>query len=276
MSYIPTDYISLGFYGDGSDGAVTLGAGTTTLTKEMNYTTLVVPNGSTLDPGGFRVNAKVSITVATGGIITRAGGDASGATNGSGYADGSTQLGGSASGGSGSFNFGNSGSGIGSNGIGGVAGDGGNSGASTGGTGGSQTPPNASKGTMHCLPAAATGQVVGSGNTAMVRGGTGAGGGAGDAINQGGGGGGGGGVMILCSPTITNNGTITANGGAGANGTAGNAAGGGGGGGGVVVTISKNYFGTAPTVAGGVHVNVVGTGTNGTNCADGLLVQLTN
>src|SRR5437773_12466465 len=49
-------------YGDGSDGAHTV-AGTETLTRDVLYTTLTVPAGTTLNTAGFIVRASTSITV---------------------------------------------------------------------------------------------------------------------------------------------------------------------------------------------------------------------
>ena len=64
-------------FGDGSDGAVTLGAGTTTLTSDKYYTTLIIPSGSTLNPAGYRVFC--SVECINNGTISR-----SGATGGNG------------------------------------------------------------------------------------------------------------------------------------------------------------------------------------------------
>jgi hypothetical protein len=54
-------------FGDGSDGDVTLGAGTTTLARDMYYDDLTVPNGSTLAAAGFRIFVAGLLTVAAGG-----------------------------------------------------------------------------------------------------------------------------------------------------------------------------------------------------------------
>ena len=65
---------SAGFdYGDGSDGSTTI-SGTTTLTRDMFYTTLTVANGGLLKPNGFRVFASTSIEVQSGGTISTNGG----------------------------------------------------------------------------------------------------------------------------------------------------------------------------------------------------------
>ena len=48
-------------YGDGSDGDVTI-AGTITLTRDMYYNNLVIPTGTILDPAGYRVFVKGTIS----------------------------------------------------------------------------------------------------------------------------------------------------------------------------------------------------------------------
>ncbi len=60
-------------FGDGSDGDVVLGAGTTTLSKDKFYRNLTVPSGATLACAGFRVFVSVTATVAAGGIVSADG-----------------------------------------------------------------------------------------------------------------------------------------------------------------------------------------------------------
>jgi hypothetical protein len=48
-------------YGDGSDGDVTI-AGTITLTRDMYYNNLAIPTGTILDPAGYRVFVKGTIS----------------------------------------------------------------------------------------------------------------------------------------------------------------------------------------------------------------------
>lgn len=69
MSWINYNMI----YGDGSDGNVTLGAGTTTLTRDMFYNNLTIPNGSVLDPAGYYVFVKGTLTQQGNGKIARNG-----------------------------------------------------------------------------------------------------------------------------------------------------------------------------------------------------------
>lgn len=54
-----TKYMS---FGDGSDWDVTLGAGTTTLSRDMYYNNLTIPSGSTLNPNGYRVFVRYAIS----------------------------------------------------------------------------------------------------------------------------------------------------------------------------------------------------------------------
>lgn len=55
--------IGVGRYGDGSDGDVVLGAGTTTLTRDMYYNNLTIAAGRTLATAGFRVFVKETFTL---------------------------------------------------------------------------------------------------------------------------------------------------------------------------------------------------------------------
>lgn len=77
--------------GDGSDGDVTIGAGTTTLTRDMYYNTLNIPVGATLKPNGYRIFYKVSCVVdGTLSVAGGAGGNAVTSTGGTAGAAGST------------------------------------------------------------------------------------------------------------------------------------------------------------------------------------------
>lgn len=69
-------------FGDGSDGSLHVVAGTTTLTRDMFYTTVIVDTGCIIDTAGFRLFASVSITnngtigrIPTNGTAGTAGGD---------------------------------------------------------------------------------------------------------------------------------------------------------------------------------------------------------
>jgi len=222
-------------FGDGSDGDVTITAGTT-LTRDMYYHNLTINAGQTLNPGGFRIFVSGTLTFDAGGgaSISRDG------------------LGGC------------SGTGCGSNGL--VAGTlGGSSGAialknSLGGSGGFggapgdiELPPSPAAGGRDVFRSA-TQAISGRSLDGFVVNG---GGGGGPAVVNGvfaGGGGGGGGVVVVAVRTIVFNGSealISAAGGTGSS------VGGGGGGGGVVVVIT-----TSPQPAG-LKLSATGGGGSG-------------
>lgn len=67
ISDVSKNYV---YFGDGSDGAVTISNGsTTTLTRDMYYTTLTLNNNSQINTGGYRIFASVAITGDGTGII---------------------------------------------------------------------------------------------------------------------------------------------------------------------------------------------------------------
>lgn len=202
----------VGDFGDGSDGNVTIGAGTTTLARDMYYANLTIEPGGVLATAGFRVFVRGVLAIEAGGQIRNNGGNggnAGGAVGTSGAAAAAGSIGGGFAGGIGAED----GVGVGgtqaSDALGGAGGAGG---ATTGvvragGTGGTSTAPQASDGgTRHAH--AAYGWIVGGGNAApglvtMIRGG--AGGGSGASVAAGGrsgGGGGGGGVISIHAHTI--------------------------------------------------------------------------
>lgn len=237
-------WLDLLMFGSSSDGAVTLGAGTTTLTRDMYYTTLVVPNGATLKPNGYRIFCSVSATVNAGGVIDasgnngNAGGNATSSAVGAGGAGGaalnSGTVFGSYAGGAGGAGA-NSGNGVAgtagtsSSDVYGVAGSagaaGGSAGVNTGGAGGAagtKVDAGARMQDFVSLFQVSNGR---NGTINQITPNTGCGGGGGGgstAINTYGGGGAGapsgGGIIFISARTITNNGTISANGGNGANG----------------------------------------------------------
>lgn len=266
-----------GIYGDGSDSAVTLGAGTTLLSRDMYYTSLVVPNGATLVTGGFVVFANASITIQAGGIVdcnnfNTVGSGASGGGGGGSQSAGSCSNGGTGTAGgtttggsSGTFN----------NGIGG-SGGGGGAGSSAGGTVGSNSGPLLRDGGFRHVPAVIHGHIPTWNSTNLVlnpgQGGT---GGGGDGTHKGGGGGAGGCWGTLVSPNIINSGSILCNGQTGGAGDpAGNTGGGGGGGGGICVTICETFSGTAPNVSGGSGGAPGGTGVAGSSGGNGIWINI--
>lgn len=237
--------MALGVFGNGTQGAIVIAAGTTTLTADMHATTLVVQAGGVLQTNGFRVFATESITVDVGGIIScdgnaggaAAGGGAAGAARAAGTL-GAISVG--VAGGAGGLD-GAPGATL-ANALGGDGGDGGDAtGTETGGAGGSATSPTAANGRYstasvegrvgHLLQALQGRALDGTAFVGGAPGGSGASGGGGSGSP--------GGVMLLASPEIENNGTIRCLGGAGGAGT-GAGSGGGGGGGGACLRIHRH------------------------------------
>jgi hypothetical protein len=241
---------SLSLYGDGTDGNVTLGAGVTTLTREMYYNNLIIPDGATLNAGNRRVFVRGIATI--NGIMQNNGGTGANGSSGAGGVGGSVGTSGpirqATAGGNGY-----SGSGVGSTAagmtvaLGGQGASGGSAGGNGGGSGGPQIIPTDDEGGPNPIKNLANALLMSAFSfgflTEAPSPGSGGGGGAGNsATSGGGGGGGGGGPCVLVARTITGSGTMRALGGNGGNGFAGTAAGGGGGGGGggIVLTISDN------------------------------------
>lgn len=268
-----------GIFGDGSDGNVTISAGTTTLTRDMYYNNLVV-NGN-INAAGARIFVKGTLS-GTGGIISNNGGNASGTVQGS--AAGSITLGGGYIGGPGGPINSNGGGGDTPNPSQWVGGNGGNGGSAVGGGsnnastrpqttqgGRTLTGSGLSSGTLFpfwCNPyAGLTGRDI---DGALMGGGIGGAGGGGSASAAGGGGGGSGGILAcFINANTSSNVTFQARGGNGAPATGTNAAGGGGGGGGYVYLVynSANWaptgFAADANPGNGAAGN--GTGTAGSN-----------
>lgn len=255
---------SLFIYGDGIDGTVTI-SGNTTLTRDMSYDTLTINGGVVLSPAGFRIFVKNTLT--NNGTIRDNG--QSGATGGAGAASGN--MGGGGGGGvggnQGSGTGPNSGAGL-TNALGGVGGTGGNATGvpdpnSIGAVGGAITTTRANRHGLMLL-----------GDTAEIRGGTGAGGGGGNTPAGGGGrGGGGAGVIIIAAKTINNgSGTIEAKGGDGESSASG--AGGGGGGGGAIVLVFRSLTVGTISVAGGAKGAIGGGVSEATAGATGLDLRI--
>jgi hypothetical protein len=241
-----------GVFGDGSDGTVTLGAGTTTLTRDMYYADLTVPNGSTLATAGFRLFVAGTLTVMVGGVIHADGAPASGATGGAGAPVGS--LGGGTAGANGVTDTapgsaGTAGTSI-TFALGGAGGAGGaDQQGNSGGAGGTLTAPAPSVGgDRHA--GAALGYPTGS--ITPWRGGSGGGSGAVHDGGTSGGGGGGAGVLVAWAQVVDNRGIMRANGGPGGNavvaGSDGIGGGGGGGGGRVYIAHREAAGGTLGTL----------------------------
>lgn len=277
----------LGWYGDGSDGTVTISSGTTSLARDMYYDNLTVSGTGILDPNGFRVHVKNTLTISA--TVRRIPNNGSSASAGAGLSNSSKTIGGSPAGGSGAnavsangSNGGNS-----SNSGGGAGGAGGDSDPAppvrTGGTGGTVSLVAGTNG-FRALPQAGSGQAVtGQSTVSTFQGGAGGGGGANDTAaggNFGGGGGGGGGVVIIAARVIDlqATGVIEAKGGNGANGAGATGGGGGGGGGGLIIVISDSLTeasGSSISAAGGIRGTGAGTGLNGVDGSAGSVVRLT-
>lgn len=76
--------IPTGWYGDGSDGDVTISVNTT-LTRDMFYENLTIADGVVLNPGGYRIFVRTALTfLGTTGRIAQDGGN--GGNGGDGYA----------------------------------------------------------------------------------------------------------------------------------------------------------------------------------------------
>ena len=264
-----------GFFGDGSDGDATIGAGTTTITRDMYYNNLTLTG--TLSTDGYRVYVKGTVSGA-GKIVGATGnnGGAGGAGSGSGGTAGTA----GASSGSGIFtttagSAGTVGQTAGTGaagvdctatiGIGSYGARGGTSG-SAGAGGASSTPTMVNK---FAILASLTFQAIDISQASIVsviKGAgcsSGGGGGGGNGGHDGGGGGGGGGasgglvwlVANTWSGTFIVAGGRGGNGGAGGNGAGTTDGGGGGGGGGsagatVVIYKTKTWTGSYQFVPG--------------------------
>lgn len=251
---------SPGPFGDGSDGALTVNAGTTTLTKDTYATSVHIVSGGVLKPAGFKLLASQSIVVDSGGSINI---DGNAGVIGSGSAAGGAALAAEVLGASGA-------------GTNGVTGSPSSPAAVLNSLGGGGTAPGTTLGGARDMFAALSGHIIGAATLTQINGGKGGSGGAGNgAAKKGGGGGGGAGVMVIVAPTISNSGTISANGGAAGNGDAtGNTNGGDGGGGGVVWCVANSYSGNAITATGGVKGLKGGTGADGANGPDGTVISI--
>jgi hypothetical protein len=295
---VAANYALTGLFGTGADGAVTLSAGTTTLTRDLHATNLTINGTAVLNPAGFRVfvSGILDISAAGAGAISRVQGAP---TNASGSSAGvlATQQTGSTVG-SGSL---------------GVSGQGGTTGAGASGAGPNPAPYAGGNGGLASAGGAGTNSggsagasgyaiisrfnfntpsqnlLVAYSATSSVFCGGGAGGGAGgagggDGTYTGGGsgaGGVGGGVIQLYAAVIYRGTNSTANiiiavGGSGSNGgngnSSGNTGGGGagcGGGGGLVYIVVGALTGSQITNAINASGGAGGNGGNGAGTGAG-------
>lgn len=275
----------LGFFGDGSDGAVTLDgsnafswativSGTTyRLTRNIYCASIVINAGITLDCRGFVIHVATALS-GSGSII--ANGSTATSSSGAFGAVSGTLLGGKAGGAGSAAATGAAGT-VATSAFGGAGGNGGNGSVTNGGAGGTATPPAASEGGLQAprsLPAATSGFIVANSAVRPFASGAGGGGGGGDGTNAGGGGGGSGGVLIINAKLITGPAlSFQAVGGGGFSPTVGNAGGGGGGGGGlIIVNTTVVPTGVTTLVTGGAGAAGRGTGTAGTAGAAGTVI----
>ncbi len=268
-----------GYFGNGSDGDVTVTGGTTTLVRDMYYDNLIVTGTGIIVAAGFRIFARTSIVIQASGVIHKDGASATSTTGATGFG-GSTTVWGGASGGNGGT-------------AGGVAGGATNyGGGGNGGAGGLGSGGAGGAGGVTVVPAAFYGSIgilnhpwyamhakyfeASDGTARAISAGSGGGGGGGDGT-AGGGGGAGGGTVILCTASLTGEGIVRAVGGNGFTAPAGDRGGGGGGGGGMLLIIAGNdTTATSLTfsVAGGTKGLKSGAGVDGVDGAIGRIVRI--
>jgi hypothetical protein len=292
--------IGAGFFGDGSDGAITLQqstgapawaskAGTVfTLTRDVYATTCDMDDSAgnyTVKMASFRIFAATSLIIDAGvtvhndgnaGVADAAGAYVAAGTIGRSVGAGSVGAHGTASQAAAIDNSAATAATVATahGGTGGLATGGGTGGGVAGGTSFcylvSGSPRNLVQAIMLRIVGAAT---------AFSGGGGGTGGNAtGGTTSKGGGGGSGAGVLAVYAKILTNNGIIRAQGGAGGNGVAGDgtgSGGGGGGGGGAIILVygAGSTTGTL-TVTGGAGGTPTGTGATGGTGVSGLTYTL--
>jgi hypothetical protein len=281
-----------GFYGDGSDGAITLDGTSTypfldksgafyTMIRDIYATNLTLAAGASLRPGvgkSFRIVVQNTLSIATGAFVSSAIGlQASASTGGSNLAGGSFAPG--VDGPNGSTGVGVDGASVAGQ-SGGFGGRGGNgTGLNLGGAPGLATLPTGET-LPRALPNAFTLARFGyqvPGSLLWWQGGAAGGSGGGDGTNPGGGGGCGGMIVHITARSIINNGTIQSIGGNGGTVTVGNVGGGAAGQGGPIVLIRSSYSGSGLVRSlGGTGGLGHGTGTNGASGGPGWVIQLTN
>ena len=278
------------FFGSGLDGAAVFDGTNTfsfasksgndyTLTRDIFCTTIVISGSATVALAGWRMFASTSITCNVASGITVKGGNASGSTAGAvGGGSSSTILLGGAVGRAGvaagaGGSAGNSTTPVIGAGNGGAGGTG-NGGANAGGAAGTTTAVTAVNGGVYFIYSFGTafwGKDIG-GN--KFNGGASGGSGGGGTAGNSGGSGGGGGVALICSPTISGTGSITAAGGNGGNAPGTNAGGGGGGGGGTLLLYTTTATTITTSVAGGTAGAKTGTGVAGSAGSAGTVYNI--
>lgn len=217
-------------FGDGSDGDVTISADTT-LSRDMYYNNLTIDSGVTLNPNGYIICVKDTLTI--NGTIARNGNNGGCPSGGAALA--TNTIGGSGAGGNGGA--------LSSSGCSGQNGY-------YGGAGGKGQDE-----TYHAGGAGGSSPMCSIGNPVILLptnvGGAGGGGGGGGTSRQGAGGGSGGGVICIYAKNIVFNGTIEAKGGNGGIPNGCGHAGGGGGGGYILLIYSSKTGSGSYDVSGG-------------------------
>ena len=270
-----------GQFGDGSDGDLTV-VGTFTAAKEMHFSNLTIPTGTTFKPNGHRIFVSNTLSIAAGTSFNDDGNSATNQAGGAALASRNYLVAASGQGGNGvaltTSNFSNGTAGSNST----------NSSpnnlnqAANGGKGGNVTLRGNTGGAGGTAAQALYSQKWnGAWQTARWSGGGfgGGAGGGGGAINvtvrtsgtfTSGGGGSGGGIVWISAKNISNLGRISANGGKGADGVlavgSAECCGGGSGGGGNVCVITK----TALSSLGTVEANAGVAGTAAWNTGTGV------
>lgn len=273
-------FITQGF-GDGSDGNVTIGVGTTTLTRDMYYQDLVITG--TLITNGYSVY--VNGTVSGAGNLKFVSAPNNGTTGGSGA--GGASQGAKFKSKAGSQGGSGSGSAEGQSGndaeysIHSGGGRGGGGGRRLGGSGSYNDGADTANSTtvkiavFRFLSLLGLDLTLSTGVPAFLEGGGGGGGGGAATSSRGGGGGESGGLVHLVARFWAGTFTISAPGGNGGNGS-GDAGGGGGGGGGTFLGIyeTKTWSGSY-NLSKGTGGTLAGTNTsNGHDGADGTAYEI--
>jgi hypothetical protein len=264
-------------FGDGSDGTVTLGAGTTTLARDMYYQDLNIPAGAILASAGYRIFVNGTLTIA--GLVDNSGlaGSASvgtaGGIGGAGGPGGSLPPGGF--GADGATSVANAfPAAAQTNSLGGSGGAGANGSTRSGSSGGAATAPTSGLGGYRSKFTAITGGIVGTSGLVRLTPGAGGGGGGGTGTGGGPGGGGGGGCIFVVARVIACTGAgphLQAKGGNGFTGNGSTIGGAGGGGGGLIVVLSSSVTGLVTSVVGGTKG---GPGASGADGSPGLYLPL--
>jgi hypothetical protein len=271
---------SSAFYGLGTAGNVTLPVGTTTLTADMFYDTLVVPSGAVLIPDGFHIYCMTELRIEAGGIIRSSGSNAT-TFSGAAAASSTGPIAGGTAGGSGATAAGSAGTAMTRvpDGQALTVGLGGAGGAGSSGAGGAPSSAYLSAASNYSRRAW-DGFCMLNGSfcnytipqSSVANGG---GGGGGDGVNRGGGGGGAAGRIVVAALRFRNDGQVDLRGGNGAPGQGGNTGGGGGGGGGQLWLLTRQRIGSGTVeLGGGTGGAGSGTGTAGAAGNPGMTIEL--